>query len=257
MPETITAGGKTYHHYSLLTVDADSPLRDQGEDRQAFFDRRKLPLDRTAGAFVELGGRPVLLVIDERTIGYRSEEWMMIAKIAAHLDHCYSRLTQQARDALSLLVAIVFSGIPDRSFAEVEPQLFIYNVKEFRRRDRTFVDPAWCASCVVHDANHIWQHRARSPWHGVNAEVACWELQIDNKVPLALSDTDADWIRTFLADPEKIVGRAESDPFRRFVSFVRRLWSPARTGTSCSFPPPPARSPESTVGQDRPNSPEE
>ena len=214
MTQPIVVDKKTYHHHSKL-VPADgsaSPLRDQKEDRQAFFPKhkKKMRLDNTAGAYVTLGGRNVLLVIDKDNVAPGSGEWKLIAETAAKLEQCYPSLSAQAKAALGKLKAVVFSAKPLRSYADVRPDIFFYDTDEFRRKDGSLVGASWTASCVVHDANHIWQHDNDKPWHGVDGEVPCWKLQIENRDALGLTQVDVDHLNSFLADPAKIVERATS-----------------------------------------------
>ena len=241
MTQPINVDGRRYYHYSQMAPSdgAPSPLRDQSEDRQAFFKKKKkLPLDRTAGAYVRLGSRDVLLVIDRRTVGFGSSEWRLIADTAAQLERAYASLSAQGKAALATLRAVIFSSKPSRSFADVDPGTFIYDIDEFRRLDGSYVAPSWTASCVVHDANHIWQNRNGRTWAGVDAEVACWELQVANADPLGLTDIDVRHINSFLADPEKILGRANSNPFGFVAVLLKRIVGRDESRHRCYSPPP-------------------
>ena len=244
MTQPITVDGSHYQHHSQM-IPADgaiSPLRDQSENRQAFFKKKsKLPLDRTAGAYAHLGDRNVLLVIDRRTVGFGSPEWRLIADTAARLEQAYARLSAQGKAALATLRAVIFSSKPARSFADVDPGTFIYDVDEFRRTDGSYVAPAWTASCVVHDANHIWQRRNGRAWAGVEAEVACWHLQVLNAGPLGLTDIDVNHLNSFLADPEKIVGRANSNPFGLVAAKLKQMLRRRPDRNACYSPPPNLR----------------
>ena len=241
MPEPIFVDDNVYHHHSRIDPSdgSVSPLRDQSENRQSYFKRkRKLPLDKTAGAYVSLGGRNLLLVIDKRTVRFGSPEWKMIAATAKRLEQAFPTLDAQAKAALATLRAVIFSAKPLRSFADVEPNLFFYDTDEFRRSDGSLVDPSWTASCVVHDANHVWQKDNNRRWHGVEAEVACWHLQVDNAGPLGLSPGEVTHIKGFIADPESIIGRAGSDPFGFIAGLVQRLRKARSNLTHCLLPPP-------------------
>ena len=215
MTQPIVVDKKTYHHHSQL-VPADgsaSPLRDQSEDRQAFFPKhkKKMRLKNTAGAYVTLGGRNVLLVIGKDNVAPGSGEWKLIAGTAAKLEQCYPSLSAQAKAALGKLKAVVFSAKPLRSYADIpRSDVFFYDTDEFRRKDGSLVSPSWTASCVVHDANHIWQHDNGKPWFDVDGEVPCWKLQVENRDALGLTQIDVDHLNSFLADPAKIVERARS-----------------------------------------------
>ena len=216
MSSAIKVDGKTYHHHSLLIPagGAPSPVAGNTENRQSFFkDKKKMKLDNTAGAYLPLGGRNILLVIDKNSVPPGSGEWQLIAQTAARLEACHATLSAQAKTAMGMLRAIVFSARPLRSYADVRPDLFFYDTDEFRRKDGSLVSAAWTASCVVHDANHIWQHDNGKKWHGVEAEVGCWQLQIENAQSLGLTDIDVAHVESFIADPEKIIGRANSKTF--------------------------------------------
>lgn len=221
MPDAIVFDSKQYHHHSLLVPldDAPSLFENLSEDRQAILNRRKSLLKKkakiaelsdTAGAYVRLGGADLLLVIDRNSVPYLSKEWEMIAATAAHLDACYAALSTQAHKALAKLRAVIFSAKPARSYADVKPNLFFYDTDEFRRKDGSLVGPAWAASCIVHDANHVWQYLNGKTWHGTKSEVECWQLQVDNAGALGLSDGEVAHLKDFIANPEKIVARAKS-----------------------------------------------
>jgi hypothetical protein len=217
MPDTIRSGNKTYfHHSEMVPKDGSpSPLRDQSEDRKSFSpDKENMKLANTAGAYFTVGAKDILLVIDKDTVPPGSEEWELIAKTVAHLETCYPRLSEQAWKALSQLRAVVFSKKPERSFAEVRPDIFIYDADELRRKDGSLNHPAWIASCIVHDANHIWQHDNGRKWTGQEAESECWQLQVDTGPALGLTAVDIDHLKGFIANPSKIDERANADPFK-------------------------------------------
>ncbi len=251
MAQTIKVDGKVYHHYSNL-VPADgsaSPLRDQSEDRQAFFPKhkKKMRLNNTAGAYVPLGGRNVLLVIDKDNVAPGSGEWKLIAETAAKLEQCYPSLSAQGKAALGKLKAVVFSAKPLRSYADVRPDIFFYDTDEFRRKDGSLVGASWTASCVVHDANHIWQHDNGKPWHGAAGEVPCWHLQVDNRDALGLTQIDVDHLNNFIAHPELILDRAGSGTFdlrELLADLFGGRGGRSRRFTPCRLPPPdPAPNP--------------
>jgi hypothetical protein len=216
MPDPINVDGKPYQpHSALAPADGTtSPLKDESLDRQSFFaDDAKMSLGNTAGAYVTLGGNDVLLVIDKNSVPYGSPEWQQIADTAARLETCYPTLSAQGQAALSVLKAVIFSSKPARSYADVRPEYFFYDTDEFHRSDGSMVSPAWTASCIVHDANHIWQNANEKPWYGVDAECVCWQLQVDNAAPLGLQPYEVTHLQSFLNDPEKIVARAMSKTY--------------------------------------------
>ena len=216
MTSPIKVDGKTYQHHSLI-APADgtpSPVAANTENRQSFFKKKKaMKPDNTAGAYLPLGGRNILLVIDKNSVLPGSGEWQLVADTAARLAACYPTLSKQAQNAMGKLRAIVFSAKPLRSYADVRPEIFFYDTDEFRRKDGSLVGASWTASCVVHDANHIWQHDNGKKWHGVEAEVDCWQLQIDNAAALGLTAIDVAHVASFIADPEKIIARATGKTF--------------------------------------------
>jgi hypothetical protein len=208
-------GIRYLHHSQLVPMDGThSPLREEAEDRQAFFrPKRKMRLNNTAGVYVPLGAHNLLLVIDKNSVAYGSPEWKMIAATAAHLEACHATLSAAAQKSLAVLRAVIFSGKPARSYADVKPDLFFYDADELKRRDGSLVGPAWAASCIVHDANHVWQHDNGEEWHGVDAEVACWKLQVENAGALGLSEGEVVHLKKFIADPGKILDRATSPTY--------------------------------------------
>lgn len=221
MPQIILDDqGRRYHHHSQIAPAGSfpSPLSIDSEDRQFFFPTRikKLRLNNTAGAYIPLNGHNLLLVIDRNTVPHPSGEWDLIAATAAQLERAFPALSERARTALARLRAVIFSSKPFRSFADLRPDLFFYDTDEFRRfLDKSLVTPAWTASCIVHDANHILQHDegGDDASHGVVAETACWQLQVDNQAALGLHQVEVDHLNRFIADPQKIIDRMNSDPF--------------------------------------------
>ena len=209
--------GRRYHHHSAIAPPGSfpSPLWINSEDRQYFFPkkRKKLRLDNTAGAYIPLNGHNILLVVDKSTVPYPSGEWDLIGKTAAQLEGAWPLLSGQAQGALARLKAVIFSSRPFRSYAEVRDDLYFYDTDEFRRSDNSLVSAAWTASCVVHDANHIWQHDAEEAWHGVESEMACWQLQVDNRGALGLDQTEVDHLAKLIANPQSVIDRMTSNPY--------------------------------------------
>jgi hypothetical protein len=206
--------GRHYHHHSQIAPAGSfpSPLSTDSEDRQYFFPtrKRKLRLNNTAGAYVPLDGRNLLLVIDKNTVPHPSGEWDLIGATAAQLERAFPALSDQAKAALARLRAVIFSSKPFRSYAEVRDDLFFYDTDEFRRRDNSLVTPAWTASCIVHDANHIFQHDTGADWHGVGSETICWQLQVDNSAALGLHAVEVQHLNALIADPQSVIDRLTS-----------------------------------------------
>jgi hypothetical protein len=218
MVGTITVNKQTYYHYSEMVPKdgTPSPLAGKSEKRKAFSSNKKaMKLGNTVGAYVGVGPNKLLIVVDKDTVAVGSPEWELIAKCAAHLEGCYPNLTPQAVKALANLRAVVFSKKPERSFADVKPNIFMYDADELSRRDGKLNHPPWVVSCIVHDANHIWQYRNKKPWTGDSAETECWRLQVENGAALGLSDIDIEWLNEFIADPGKLGGRAEAPTFKK------------------------------------------
>jgi hypothetical protein len=214
--DPIVVEGKTYQHHSLMRPGPGkpSPLRDEKTDRQSFFkEKKKLRLDNTAGAYVPTGKSRILFVIDKNSVPFDSPEWGLIADTAQRLETCYPALSKQAQAALANLRAVVFSSKMARSYADVKPDIFFYDSDEFRRSDGSLVTPAWTTSCIVHDANHVWQHDNGQKFQGEKAEVVCWQLQVDNGPALGLADVEIDHLKRFIADPAKIIARMNSKTF--------------------------------------------
>ena len=202
----------------LLDADLRDPrVASDIQSRQSFVSARELRLDRTSGAYVELFGRTVLLAIDRRSIEPASDEWRFIGRVAATLQASTARLSSEAREALDSLKAVVFSRSPARSYADVKPNTFVYDVDEFRRVDSSFISPAYAASNIVHDARHIWMFDNRQVHHGAAAEVACWRLQVANADALGLDTTEVNFLNGLIADPALMAERMSQDPIAKLA----------------------------------------
>jgi len=219
MPDWIRVDDADYFPAAwLLSADAEAvAAADRLQDRQAFVSADELVLDRTCGAYALVFGRPLLLVIDRRTLAPGSDEWRFIGEVAAHLSACCEALSPQAAAALESLTAVVFSTSPARSYADVRPNAFVYDVDEFRRADRSLIRPAYAASNIVHDAHHIWMFDNGQPHTGPDAEVICWQLQVDNAEALRLDITETDFLRGLIANPALVAERLEQQPFERLA----------------------------------------
>ena len=214
MADTITVKGARYYHFSQLLPNADdTELCSDEQKRQSYVSKKELRLDKTSGVFVPADYRDILFIIDRRTIQPRSEEWRFIGKIAGHLADCCGRLSDQGRAALTRLTAVVFSTSPLRSYADVKPNCFVYDVDEFRASDGSLVSSAFAASNIVHDANHIWMFDQGQQYAGSAAETTCWQLQIDNRTALGLSDWEVDFLKGLVNDPAQVAERMDQDPF--------------------------------------------
>lgn len=200
---------------------SDGPEADEAalvvQSRQSFVSSKQLRLDRTSGAYVRVGERDLLLAIDRRTVEPGSEEWRFIGRVTERLAACWDGLSAQARAALESLAGVVFSTSPQRAFADVKPNTFVYDVDEFRRPDGSFVSPSYAASNIVHDANHIWMFDNHQTHTGEAAEVVCWQLQVDNAGPLGLEPYEVDFLQNLIGNPTLVAARIEQDPLQKLA----------------------------------------
>jgi hypothetical protein len=184
------------------------PVEDRGRFRPP---EAQLDLKATYGAYMVLGGRNVLIVVDRAATLPGSGEWGLIHAAAKTLTDGYDALSAQAKDALGNLNAVIFAKSPKRSFASVAGGWFFYDTDEFLNSAGGLISPAYVASNMVHDANHVRQFHARIPHTGDAAEIDGWQLQVDNKDALGLQKFEVDFIKTFIADPSKARQRMEED----------------------------------------------
>ena len=195
-----------YPHSEMIPAPGagPSPLATASEDRQSYSPRlTAIDLRSTAGVYVTVGGgHDIRFVIDRNSIGYLSPQWRLIAETADRLAACFPTLSAQGRRALNALKAVVFSKSPLRGFADVDPDIFFYDTDEFVTQDGvTLISPAYAASNIVHDANHIWMHDNGVLWHGVDAEKTCWLLQVENKDALGLEPHEVAFLDGLIANP--------------------------------------------------------
>lgn len=222
MDDTIAFKDRFYHHYAYLLPESDDAaahpcavaLRDGAEDRQSYFKKkRKMKLNNTVGAFVPVGEHHIVrFVVDKRSVAYGSPQWRLIAAAAKCLDECHAKLSEQGKAALEALKAVVFCKPVKRSYADVGPDIFFYDIDEFLTSDgTTLVTPAWVASNIVHDAYHVWLHDHDRHWHGEDAEVICWKLQVENRDAFGLSEIEVRHLEALIANPQSQLGRMGSD----------------------------------------------
>lgn len=216
MVDPIVVGKARYYPCAdLHDGSEDAKVAADVQSRQSFISSRKVKLDRTSGAFVVLGGRPLLLVIDLRTVGPGSDEWRFIGTVGTHLESHWQALSVQAKAALSTLKAVIFTTAPARAYADVKRSSFVYDVDEFQRSDGSLISAAYASSNIVHDANHVWMFEHRQPYTGVDAEKTCWRLQIANAEALEIDPWDVDFLRGLIDDPAQVAMRIDEDPLAR------------------------------------------
>lgn len=184
------------------------PVEDRGRFRPP---EAQLDLKTTYGAYMVLGGRNVLIVVDRAATLPGSKEWGLIHAAAKVLTGNYSALNAQAKDALSNLNAVIFAKSPKRSFASVAGGWFFYDTDEFLNSAGGLISPAYVASNMVHDANHVRQFHARIPHTGDAAEVDGWQLQVDNAGALGLQPFEVQFIQGFITNPASARQRMEED----------------------------------------------
>lgn len=184
------------------------------EDRGFLSPKKKvIGLKKTYGLYMALGGRNILLVVDGAAAVPGSAAWAFIHKVAGQLAAAYPGLDADAKQALAMLDAVIFAASPSRSFAQVEKATFFSDTDEFQRADKSWITPAYSASCIVHDANHVRIHKKGGKHWGEAAEIACWKLQVANAAPLGLAAFEVDFLKDLIAHPEKAKTRMEEPPF--------------------------------------------
>lgn len=203
MASPILANGFTYRPLAeMIAAPGDLPW--VAEDRSSMsFKPDTILLKSTFGAYFEVGGRNILIVVDEPAAAPGSDVWTFIHDIAARLVAAYPALDRQARDALARLEAVIFAKSPERSFADVRKGRFFYDTDEFLVQGGSRkISTSYAASNIVHDANHVWLECNGQPSTGLPAEVVCWQLQVDNQVALGLAPHEVAHLQGFIDNPE-------------------------------------------------------
>jgi len=170
-------------------------------------------LTNTAGLYVNLNGRNVLFVIDKKTIFYGSEVWQKAVSIIDRLTFSFDLLNAAARAAINALDIVIFSLQPNRSFADVFPRRFFYDVSEFYRSDGSLISDAFGASNSVHDANHILLYDQNLNYVGHSAEVASWQLQVDNSLAFGLQIYETSYLQSLIDNPSSQDERLQNAPY--------------------------------------------
>ena len=218
---TIFVDGRLYCPFAAMVAPAGAGAAGQPawsfagpvEDRSRFRPpEAALDLKATYGAFMDLGGRKVLIVIDKNAVEPGSEEWGFIYAAAKTLVAAYPALDAQAKAALANLNAVIFTKKPERSFASVAGGWFFYDTDELRRTDKKLISPGYAASNIVHDANHVRQFHAGKDYTGDAAEIDGWQLQVNNRVALGLTDGEVAHLQGFIDHPETARQRMEQRP---------------------------------------------
>lgn len=208
----IQVRNRTYCHYSTMLPGAGAPpFAGPVENRSFLSPKRRIRLKKTCGAYLVLGERTILLVIDQDAGSPGSGHWQFIHDVARHLADCYPLLDAGAKAALAVLHAVVFTQSPLRSFANVSNGCFFYDTDEFKVGDSGRISTAYAASNIVHDANHVLQSRQGRPFTGDVAEAACWRLQVDNQAALGLAPHEVTHVQGFIDDPASAQMRMDSD----------------------------------------------
>ena len=205
---------RTYRPYGEMAVAPGALFPGKAEDRGFLSPKKKLiSLKQSYGAYLTLGGRNILLVIDAPAASPGTPAWDFIHKVAARLEAAYPKLDADGQGALAMLDAVIFAASPSRSFAQVEKATFFSDTDEFQRADKSWITPAYSASCIVHDANHVRIHKKGGKHWGEAAEIACWKVQVANKDALGLDKTEVDFLEDLILHPEKAKARMEESPF--------------------------------------------
>lgn len=215
MPGPISVNKRTYLPYGAMVPPAGGagfagPLEDRG-----FMSPKKsaIRLKQTHGVYLTLGGRNILFAIDAAAAPPGSKAWEFIHKVLAQLEAAYPKLDAGAQTALGKLEAVVFAASPSRSFAQVDKSTFFSDTDEFQRADGSWITPAYSASCIVHDANHVLLHKKGIQHWGQAAEEACWKVQVANRLALGLDATETAFLQDLIDHPEKAKARMEAPAF--------------------------------------------
>jgi len=210
---TILVDGLSYCPYAGLVAPAGASGWKFGgklEDRSKFrppANEAAVDLSSTYGAFITLGGRNVLIVIDGKAVQPGTTEWNFIFQAAKTLAAAYPALDAQAKAALGVLNAVVFTKSPKRSFASVDGGWFFYDTDEFPNATAAFA-----ASNIVHDANHVWLHHNHKPHVGDEAEITCWKLQVANQAALGLQPYEVTYLQGLIGNPGTSKQRMDENP---------------------------------------------
>lgn len=215
MPPPISINSRTYlPHGDMIPPVAGAGFAGPLEDRGFMSpDKGAIRLKQTHGVYLSLGGRDVLFVIDAAAAPPGSKAWEFIHQVLTRLEAAYPGLDADAQAALGKLDAVVFAASPSRSFAQVDKSTFFSDTDEFQRADQSWISPAYSASCIVHDANHVLLHKRNIQHWGEAAETACWKLQVANKAALGLDDTETAFLQDLIDHPEKAKARMEAPAF--------------------------------------------
>lgn len=217
MVKPIKKKGARYYPADWLFSAAASPaaLKDI-QSRQSFVSDKKLKLKKTSGGYVTLGGRQVFFIADRLSVQPGTEEWKFIGRLGTHLQSSFDRLDAAGKKALEHLDAVVFAGSDNpafRSYADVKPNCYVYDVAEFRYSDGNLVTLAFAASNIVHDANHILMFDQGREHTGLAAERECWGLQIANAAALGLAEFEVDYLKGLIdVPPPHVLARMEQHP---------------------------------------------
>jgi hypothetical protein len=218
---TITVDGRYYCPFTALVGPAGAAAPGQAAwtfagkvaDRSQFRPpEAKVDLKAAYGAYMSLGGRNVLIVIDQKAVEPGSDYWNFIHAAAKTLVEAYPALDAQAKAALANLNAVIFTQKPERSFASVAGGWFFYDTDELHRSDNQLITPPYAASNIVHDANHIRQYHLGQQYWGDAAEIDGWQLQVNNRAALGLVAGEVTHLQGFIDHPETARQRMNQRP---------------------------------------------
>jgi hypothetical protein len=209
-------GARYYPADWLFSAAADAPALKDIQSRQSFVSDKKLKLKKTSGGYVTLGARQVFFIADRLSVQPGTEEWKFIGRLGTHLQSSFDRLDAAGKKALEHLDAVVFAASANpafRSYADVKPNCYVYDVEEFRYSNGDLVTLAFAASNIVHDANHILMFDQGREHTGLAAERECWGLQIANAAALGLAQFEVDYLQGLIAaPPPNVLARMEQHP---------------------------------------------
>lgn len=159
---------------------------------------------------VAIGGHVVNVLIDQKTAPTFSDAYYKAIDAVTNLSLSYDSLNQAAKDALSHVQNIAFVDV-NRSFSQEDSHTFFFDTSEL-----VTASTAFAASNIVHDALHISVFDATNDLNqsrGIAAEVAGWQLQVDNAAALGLSAYEVQYLQGLIADPASQTPRIEQPPY--------------------------------------------
>lgn len=183
-------------------------------DQSAESPHPSIDLTDTSNFYIQIGGRYVRIIIDNKTIPPGSSAYRVIYEVMGRLAASYEYLSSSARAALDSLDKIVFTELATRSFSEEARQTFFYDLSELIAN--ATIGMGFAASAILHDARHIQifqQSGDLNQSRGVAAEIEATNLQLDNAGALWLNPFEISRLTAYRDDPAGIQARTSTPPY--------------------------------------------